>query len=345
MGQNYVISPQQARSRCYAKAIKEEMRQTYSEECMKTFAHNHPKILQYKARILGGQSETNDFADWTHFLLEEYGPRERCLSLGSGIGRVERYLIKIGFAEYFETIELNPRHNVMAMRTDSRINARPGDLNFLHLNPNTYDFILCHGILHHLINIEHVLEQINAALTPDGRLLVYEYVGQDRWQFGEETLAYLRKMFPDARLSNIPPWKVSGFESIRAGDLLRVITRLFGNVCDRSVSYGGVFCPLLICNWSLGRRDIDRVLRLDDEVSRSKEVPPCYHMGVYRKSNVALPRAVPWSNEEVETRLFPAVSLNQRFARMALTIRRVVRLRTRLRSIVSWVSGLRISGR
>jgi SAM-dependent methyltransferase len=335
MNRNYVITPQQSRLWFYEKAIKEEIQHLHTEESKKRQPHNHPRLLEYKGRILGGRLQVSDFADWTEFLLKEYGPKQNCLSLGSGIGRVERYLLSIGFATRFETIELSPIHNEMIMKVNSRIDAREGDLNFVELKPNTYDFILCHGVLHHLINLEHIIEQINHALKPDGRLLIYEYIGEDRWQFSEAQLSRLRRMFPNIKLNNIPVWRVNGFEAVRSSDLLELITKQFGQVCERSVNYGGVFFPLIICNWLAAKRNIERIVEIDVEVSRSNELPPCYHMGIYRKSNVVIPQAIPWTDEQLKVKLLPLMSTPQRLMRIGWNVKNMIRLRTRLRSLIS----------
>lgn len=150
MSHNYTITPQQGSLRCYKRAVREELRHTITNAELGVCPINHLRILEYKARILGGRSQVSEFADWTWFLLKEYGPKKACLSLGSGIGRVEKYLIEIGFAPRFKTIEINLRHNKMARNMDSRICPIEGDLNFVELKPAAYDFILCHGILHHL---------------------------------------------------------------------------------------------------------------------------------------------------------------------------------------------------
>jgi SAM-dependent methyltransferase len=332
--------PQQTLLRCYSRALKEELSKTTSEADLSGCAINHPRILEYKSRLLCGRSQVKDFADWTEFLLKEYGPKQNCLSLGSGIGRVERYLLKIGFASVWETIELNPHHNLLIKRSeDTRIHTTEGDLNFVELKPNTYDFVLCHGILHHLINIEHVLGQINQSLKPDGLLLIYEYVGERRWQFTESRLKQLRKMFPDIRLNNIPVWKVNGFEAVRSDELIRLIEAQFGCTCERSVKYGGVYLPLVTCNWSAARKAIERIVELDAEVSQRNELPPCYHMGLYRKTSSALPPAAPFTDDELQAMLFPPLSAPHHLLRIAHTlkikVRSNLRVRTRFRSLVS----------
>lgn len=334
MRRKYVITPKQSHLRCYRKALKEELRQTFTEEAKKRAPHNHPRILEYKGRILGGRTQVSDFADWTEFLFEKYGPKQTSLSLGSGIGRVEKYLIQIGFTPRFEAVELNPRHNVMARNAEERINAREGDLNFVELKSNTYDFILCHGILHHLINLEHVLEQINRALKPHGLLLIYEYVGEDRMQFSEAHLSFLREMFPGVKLKNPPIWRFSGFESVRSGSILGLLKAQFGDACEKSVNYGGVYYPLIVCNTRAAKKQIERIVQMDAEVSQRGEIPPCYHMGVYRKSNAVISQPKPWTDEDLKTKLCPSMSALQQLVRIGARVRCRVRLRTRLRSLL-----------
>lgn len=206
----FTITPKQSRTKCYKRALREEIwgSQGVNEEALKSYPINHPEILLYKARILGGRQTVENFADWTSFLLTEFGPKETCLSLGSGIGRVEKYLIQIGFTASFDAIELSPYSNQVAWQRDCRIMGYEGDLNFIQLQPDSYDFILCHGVLHHLINLEHVLYQINTALKPDGIVLIYEYVGETRWQFTDTQLEILRQLFPELRFRRPPLWKL-----------------------------------------------------------------------------------------------------------------------------------------
>ncbi len=42
------------------------------------------------------------------------------------------------------------------------------DLNYLDLQPNTYDLIVVKAALHHLIRLDHVIQTIHDALKPDG---------------------------------------------------------------------------------------------------------------------------------------------------------------------------------
>lgn len=330
MSAAYTITPEQGRLRCYADALRQEHLHDNPLELVQRFSLSNPKIDQYKARLLGWRADSDEFGAWTGFLMKNYGPHKTCLSLGSGTGRVEQYLLKTGFASQFDAIELSDKLNAAVDQTQSRIDARQGDLNFCELPANTYDFILCHQILHHLINIEHVLDQINNALVPSGLLLVSEYVGENRWQFTEDRLSYLRGKFPDIPLGRVPHWRVDGFESIRSADLRGLIKAQFSDSCERCVDFGGAYFPYTVSSWARAKTSLDKILEQDEIVSKQNILPPCYHIGLYRKSRAPAVKAIPWADEDLHRRLVPEVRGIERLHKLADTLRKRVRLRSRL---------------
>ncbi len=313
-GRNLAVTPEQAESVWYRRAIDEELDATRAldERQLAALRINHPSILAYRSRLLGGRASSGGYAGWTEFLLDAYGPRRSCLSLGSGIGRVESHLLGTGFAPSFEAVELSPAANRCAGERDGRIGALSGDLNFVQLPERRYDFILCHGILHHLINLEHVLGQIDRALTSDGVLLVYEYVGENRWQFGSARLEAVGRAVPGACIRSPRRHAVRGFESVRSGDLLGLLDHQFGARCERAVGYGGVYFPFVVGADDRAMHLIDGVIRADEAAAQSGELTPCYHMGVYRKTGRPPARARAWSDEELRERLAPARPLGVR---------------------------------
>lgn len=312
---NYVISPEQANSKCYKNTLRQEIEigRQADEMSMQTNRINQSEILAYKARILGNSNSYKEFADWTHFLISEYGPRQRCLSLGSGIGRVEKYLVSSHFTDKMETIELCANENESIRLKDTKINTISGDLNFIELPENSYDFVLCHGVLHHLINLEHVLSQINSSLKEDGIFLVYEYVGETRWQFTELRLHFLKNAFPNIKFNQRPAWRVNGFESVRSGELLDLIQSQFKGACERAVNYGGVYFPFIMCTSSKDDVEMKHVIKLDESISKDGSLAPCYHMGLYRKNNKSAIPVKQWTNSILESNLCPQTPLWYRF--------------------------------
>jgi len=329
----FTITAAQSRSVWYRRALLQEVQSRDTEESLRKCPINHPAVLEYKAELLGGQPEVKDYADWTEFLVSEYGPRKSCFSLGSGLGRVERYLIRRGFTDSFEAIELCPDLVEASMHLEGRIAAVVGDLNFVQLAPERYDFVLCHGVLHHLINLEHVLDQINQSLKHDGLLLVYEYVGPTRCQYPEPHLRYLRSLFPEVRLSNKPVWRVTGFESVRSGDVLPLIQAQFGTACERAVNFGAGYHPIIHCApWAKTTPYIHRVIELDRQVTQSGRFPPSYHMGLYHRSEASPLPATPWSDQRLRQELAPEIPLLDFAFHCASRALRAARCKARIRS-------------
>ena len=298
------ITPAQARSKPYVRCMKEELRMgvTMRLQDLPERRIEHPLIVSYRNEIMSGRPDLDrHFCDWLGFFADEYGPRKSCISLGAGLGRAEKHLIDIGFVKKFRTIDVCAVCNEANRIRDENIRAESGDLNFLKLPDDSFDFILCHGILHHLINLEFILNQINRALTADGIAVIYEYVGEDRWQFSDSRMRVLREAFPTVPFKVPARQGIAGFESVRSSDLLPLLQTLFE--CERSASFGAAYFPWVTC---LGPEHDDKlhdVIQYDRELTANKRASPCYHMGVYKKSNKQTLVVKPWSDDELKRRL------------------------------------------
>ena len=62
------------------------------------------------------------------------------------------------------------------------------DLNTVQLPAKTYDIVYAHAALHHIFQLEHVLDQIRKTLKPGGLLVAYEYIGPSQMQFPRRDL-------------------------------------------------------------------------------------------------------------------------------------------------------------
>lgn len=221
------------------------------------------------------------------------------------MGRIERRLIDIGFTDQFQAIELSPHTSRHASRLETRFRPTEGDLNFLSLEPDSLDFVLCHGVLHHLINIEHVLYQIHKALRPDGVVLFYEYVGEDRWQFTNERLSLLKSALPDVSFRPPALWSIPGFESIRSSDLLSCIRDQFGTSPLFEANYGAAYFPFIVCTDEAADSYLDTVLELDDNIRRSSSLSACFHFGCYAKGEPSQPSVQAWPDDVLDSRARP----------------------------------------
>ncbi|MBN2305702.1 MAG: class I SAM-dependent methyltransferase [Anaerolineae bacterium] len=131
---------------------------------------------------------------WLEYTLQTHFagrvPLERCLSLGCGAGHFERDLAALGAFQSCDAYDVAPA----SIETARRLAAESGynhiqyhvaDINRIELPANTYDAVWIKSAMHHFAGLEHVCEQIAQALKPDGLLIIFEYVGPNRFQFPE----------------------------------------------------------------------------------------------------------------------------------------------------------------
>src|SRR5262249_56576432 len=57
------------------------------------------------------------------------------------------------------------------------------DLNFVQLPRERYDVVWSSGTLHHLTNLEHLLDQVAVTLRPGGLFALHDYVGETRFAY------------------------------------------------------------------------------------------------------------------------------------------------------------------
>ncbi|MBI4417348.1 MAG: methyltransferase domain-containing protein [Ignavibacteriales bacterium] len=106
------------------------------------------------------------------------------LELGCGEGTLALELTRRGCT--VTGIDLSPdriRRATLKAQTEGlgqRVTFQTADLNTVVLEPNRYSCILAHDSLHHVLNLDHLLNQVRIALGRDGRLLVMDYSGMGR---------------------------------------------------------------------------------------------------------------------------------------------------------------------
>jgi len=161
------------------------------------------------------------------------------LSLGCGSGRAERFFLKRGICERFTGIDVAPdavaEAQAHADREGLPLRYVCQDLNALDLGDQRFDLVICQTILHHVLQLEHVLDVIERALSPEGVFYVHDYIGETQFQFGDARLHWYNevlKALPEPlRTSRIngkviskvtrpePGTLVSPFEAIRSGEI------------------------------------------------------------------------------------------------------------------------------
>lgn len=169
------------------------------------------------------------------------------LSLGCGSGRAERGFLKQRICEQFTGIDVAAEAIEEARTTaaaeDLPIRYLCQDLNTLDLGEQKFDLVVCQTILHHVLNLEHVLDTIHDALTTDGVFYVHDYIGETQFQFLDSRLHWynaalqalpealrtnlLRKQIPTEIRRPEPGKLASPFEAIRSGEILGLLMERF----------------------------------------------------------------------------------------------------------------------
>jgi SAM-dependent methyltransferase len=121
------------------------------------------------------------------------GQKLRILSLCSGEARIEEGLLRQAPSDSVQltVFDLNPDLLKTAKRRLAplcEVKGIVGDVNEIDLRGRSFDIILCVSGLHHVVELEHLFDQIAGALRPDGEF----------WSIGETLGRNGGRMFPEA---------------------------------------------------------------------------------------------------------------------------------------------------
>jgi 2-polyprenyl-3-methyl-5-hydroxy-6-metoxy-1,4-benzoquinol methylase len=145
--------------------------------------------------------------DWiTHSaaLLAKFAKPIKVLSLGCGFGVIEQVLRRRDYCQLIHGVDVaegaieGARKAAQEQGLDG-LTYEAADLNTAKLPKETYDAVYVHAALHHVFQLEHLLDQIKQTLKPGGLFVVYEYIGPSQMQFPRRDLE-----LADAFLNAIP---------------------------------------------------------------------------------------------------------------------------------------------
>ncbi len=135
--------------------------------------------------------------DWIDHLmatqLSDRWPVQRSVSICCYEGRAERALAQRGAVRHCLGLDISEgalrRARQLAEEADiDGLEFACQDINSLSLEPATYDVIFSHHALHHIVELEHVLDEMARALKPHGLLVIDEYVGPSRFQYPDRQI-------------------------------------------------------------------------------------------------------------------------------------------------------------
>lgn len=188
---------------------------------------------------------------------------ERGLSLACGSGRAERNALAAGICKSFHGVDVAED----AIEEAKRIAASEGlditysvaDLNTVELEPDAFDLVITQNCLHHIMQLEHLADEIHRALRPGGMLWIQDYVGESQLQYSDrrlqianEVLSLLPEKLRTNRVSGalkadvvqpVPGKDISPFEGIRSAEIMPIFLGRFEVVEKRDS--GGILRLLL----------------------------------------------------------------------------------------------------
>jgi SAM-dependent methyltransferase len=151
-----------------------------------------PGALENMNRRATGDPEM----DWiTHSggLLAKFAKPIKALSLGCGFGVIERVLRRCDYCQFIHGVDVaeGAIEGAKKAAQDEGLDGltyEVADLNSARLPTETYDAVYVHAALHHVFQLERLLDQIKQTLKPGGLFVVYEYIGPSQMQFPRRDL-------------------------------------------------------------------------------------------------------------------------------------------------------------
>lgn len=153
-----------------------------------------PPIRARSCKLIFGEGDAGR-RDWCEYwtvekYLKDKIPFEKCLSICCGFGEIERILSRLNVAHKIVGTDIAPgaiqkaRENAIAEQL-TNIEYYVADLNEERLPEKQYDIIWANGALHHIKELDFVIQNLKNALKDGGYLISNEYVGPNYQQLGE----------------------------------------------------------------------------------------------------------------------------------------------------------------
>jgi len=232
----------------------------------------------------------------------------RILSLGCGYGGHELRIAKsLKSAYQVIAVDLNPGilAKASAEAEAEKLNIRflPLDLNYVETKEKSFDLIVAHASLHHLLNLEHVFSQIHRGLKDGGRLIVLDIIGKTQVLFWKENVDFaidLVDKMPTKYSAGIslPPYSEPsiqlGMEGIRQEEIEPLLSSYLTPI--KMFKYGS-FMRMICTHPDLGKRfdpdiEADRqylqsLFEMDVRQVGEGKLSPTEMLAVYEKKDSA----------------------------------------------------------
>jgi SAM-dependent methyltransferase len=153
----------------------------------------HPLVQERINLKISGLPQVNRFEYFLFQYLKGKLPVERALTLGSGVGELERGLCQYGFARAHEGVDLSDEAvRIAAEKARAaglhHLSYRTANLNTAKFDRQAYDVVFGVSSVHHVDSLEHLFRQIQLALKPHGYFFLDEFIGPSRFQWTDAQL-------------------------------------------------------------------------------------------------------------------------------------------------------------
>ncbi len=271
---------------------------TYLRPILMEFGYAHPEdaFVQEIARV-----------------YQTRGRRLRIISLGAGSGdaevRVAAALRQQGIHDFLiECVDINPtmapRCAQLAAAADvsAQVIGKRGDFN-RWLPDGEYDVVIANQSLHHVLELEHLLDAIRTGIGAEGVFMTCDMVGRNghmRWpELMPDVRRFWDELAPAKRYNQqlrrmemeFSDWDcaVEGFEGVRAQEVLPLLVERFA--FDTFVAWGNLTDIFIDRSFghNLNPDDpadidfIDRVHARDEQALLSGEWKPTHIFAVMRR--------------------------------------------------------------
>lgn len=203
----------------------------------------HSAVVQrfMREEYLDGHSVSNYLAAY----LDGRNIRN-ALDIGGGLGKQAIAFYHLLGVERFDVLDISDvavsEGGKIAKEQGINVHFEVSDLNTDDLPDREYDLIIASGALHHIENLEHLFEEINEKLAPDGVFFANDYMGPNHMQWDKKQLELMNAVVGclpddlnrvshkgDAVVREITPIpldifaKVDPSEGVRAADIFDVM--------------------------------------------------------------------------------------------------------------------------
>lgn len=206
--------------------------------------------------------------------------------------------------------------NAKELWITDRVSAINGDLNFISLTENKYDFIICRNVLHHIINLEECLFELNKSLTSNWIIVIDEYIWPNRFQWTNERLDFIKdfqnKLLNKYDISTFTFKRTNSktlvnncpFESIRSEELYNLINYYFWDKAIYEKLYWELFEDHSFYYLWEDKKFYDELVEFEKLANKEYNIKPPRLYGIYKKDKKPLIKTVLWTKQEVKKRIW-----------------------------------------